>query len=1219
MLLCSWLRPATSLRYIAQRAGRRLAAAPGEQTVRRLAAAPGEQEFQTKRWSATSVLRFQRSPFAAWLDAALSKSSGAERDRLEALRDPPDGFSLLLARKGDEWERRVKDDLLKGKDVVDLSGGVLRKTSTAETLEALSSNADVVFQAPLVGTRFAGAPDFLVREEGKWCLWDAKLSRSATPAHVAQLCCYAELLKACDVDIGDFATLALGGGRPLENCERIHLPTYAAHWRRLRSRFLSFADRFDACEEPWSVANAPLPRGDAPKDAHGRWASLASQLLVERDDLFASCAGLTSRQARALKREGVATGQRLADLKPSKRVPGVRGDALRRLRAQALLQRQDGQTPAWWPLAPKGLVSDDVRRIVLDDTRPKRPCPLPAAHPLDCFFDLEGDPLLGGRRGIEYLWGIAYRENGTLAFDAAWAHDSVAEREACKCFVEAVEERFEASEGKAHAYHYGAYERAALRRVSAGDAVLERKLEALGARGAFVDLYSVVKRVLLVGEPRYSLKNVEKLYRGTRNNTEVNDAVGSVVGYELWLSQRDPELLEELVKYNRDDCESTCEFVDWLRQAFPGKREEDIVEEALSKSEEDEEKDVLVESVLQSSITGAETAASWVDYHKREQRPGWRQRRDWLDAPAWDLSEDERCLGGCAKATLIRAPISKRATRSVFELSFQTPQITKLQEGDAVALRDDRAFTSQRASIVDIDAGKGRVRVLCSEPPPGTTCSLIPDDYVNPQPLPQAISRNLRQLLESSTKTPLKAFVTRARPTFNGREADGDLLGPFLSHGDRAKAAVEAIRQLDQGSVLAVQGPPGTGKTRLAAEALAALMRDGKRVAVCAPGHATITHCLATALDRIDVDLLCVKVGSRRRASQDDPEAALVQRSNVMARPRWDAKLVKELETDLPVLLGATAWALARDDACGTFDYVFVDEAGQVPAANLAAIASCADRIVLLGDQAQLPAPCRGAHGDHGAASCLEHYVGGAELREDQGIFLGVTYRLHPELCKAISELMYNGRLEAHPVSAKRELSSSIEGSLVQARAGLAVIDVADDGAYRSSTANAKEAAVVARVVAEILERQLVDGATTRALTTDDILVVCPYNAHVRAVENALVERGIRRVRVGTVDRFQGREAPVVVASLCAPPSSNDEDEDSVASSGRGVAFVLDVRRLNVALSRAQCLAVLVAAPDLADGSASSLDRMRELSVLSRIRELAVDVVVAEESVALEP
>ena len=156
----------------------------------------------------------------------------------------------------------------------------------------------------------------------------------------------------------------------------------------------------------------------------------------------------------------------------------------------------------------------------------------------------------------------------------------------------------------------------------------------------------------------------------------------------------------------------------------------------------------------------------------------------------------------------------------------------------------------------------------------------------------------------------------------------------------------------------------------------------------------------------------------------------------------------------------------------------------------------------------------------------------------------------------------------------------------------------------------------MASVVAELLERRLEDGSSSRPLSTDDVLVVCPYNAHVRAVEAALVQRGIRRVRVGTVDRFQGREAPVVVASLCVAPGDDpDAGEFDSANRGggghRGLSFVLDVRRLNVALSRAQCLAVLVCAPDLADGAPSSLDRMRELAMLARLRELAVETAVA--------
>ena len=287
-MLCAWLRPARALQRIHKAAAlRRKSALPAEEEASRetrwSAAAPAEEASRETRWSATSVLRFSRSPFAAWLDAALTTASGADKQQLEALRDPPGGFSLLLARKGDAWERQVSKELFRGKDVVDLSGGTLRATGTTETLEALHTNTDIIYQAPLTSDRFVGAPDFLVREGSQWSIYDAKLSRSATPAHVAQLCCYAELLEELDVDVSPFATLVLGGGAPLEHTRRIHLPTYAAHWRRLRGRFLSFADRFDDCAEPWVVQNAPLPRGDAPKDAHGRWCRLGVDVDLELD------------------------------------------------------------------------------------------------------------------------------------------------------------------------------------------------------------------------------------------------------------------------------------------------------------------------------------------------------------------------------------------------------------------------------------------------------------------------------------------------------------------------------------------------------------------------------------------------------------------------------------------------------------------------------------------------------------------------------------------------------------------------------------------------------------------------------------------------------------------------------------------------------------------------------------------------------------------------
>ena len=594
---------------------------------------------------------------------------------------------------------------------------------------------------------------------------------------------------------------------------------------------------------------------------------------------------------------------------------------------------------------------------------------------------------------------------------------------------------------------------------------------------------------------------------------------------------------------------------------------------------------------------------------------------------------------------------------------YDAPQPTRFADGDAVLIRDDAlvdggAFDQLRRGTLVSSPKDGLLRLRASAEPP-FRCSLLPDDFVNPAPLPAAALRNVRRVMDGAVDSPLGALLARRPPKFRGApttaERGSDVLAPFRARGrDAVGAAVEAIAHLDR-STLAVQGPPGTGKTFLAARAIARLLeggdRRGVRVAVCAPSHATVANCLLAALaatgGESTTGTRVVKIGARRRAAGargEDPERDLAEYPGVASRPRLDAKVVAEFfaeEDRRPVLCGATAWALARDEAVGLFDYLFVDEAGQVPCANVAAMAACAANVVLLGDQMQLPAPQRAAHPSPLArASALEYYSrgrrtttpeggetasseAGGGIGDDQGVFLAETRRLHPSLCGAISELVYGGRLTAHASAARRTVPGRT--SLVNAHAGLAVVDVAPpdddpsdgDAAASLATANVREARVVAKLVAEMLaHKRLEDGDTTRGLDADDVLVVCPYNAHVRAVEGALRAAGAAGVKVGTVDRFQGREAPVVVASLCVAPGDDpDAGEFDSANGGggghRGLSFVLDVRRLNVALSRAQCLAVLVCAPDLADGAPSSLDRMRELAMLARLRELAVETAVA--------
>jgi len=306
-----------------------------------------------------------------------------------------------------------------------------------------------------------------------------------------------------------------------------------------------------------------------------------------------------------------------------------------------------------------------------------------------------------------------------------------------------------------------------------------------------------------------------------------------------------------------------------------------------------------------------------------------------------------------------------------------------------------------------------------------------------------------------------------------------------------------------------------------------------------------------------------------------------------------------------------------------------------LPLAQLAGAARSARSLVLLGDQMQLPAPSEGHHPSNSGASCLEYVLGGAEtVPPHLGVFLPTTYRLHPAICMLVSELSYRGLLRSHPSTAARTIqlgAAAPHADSAPARlshgVGVHFVPVEHEG---NTHAAPQEVSAIGTICRQLLEEATyVDGDEARRLHADDILVVAPYNLQVRALQAQLPPG----VRVGTVDRFQGQEAPVVLLSLChsdfqlavagassmglaetadgngdgAESATGSDDPEASASGGsgseRGLSFVLNPNRLNVALSRAQCLAVVVGSPRLADTAPRTLRQQRELNVLCRIVE----------------
>jgi uncharacterized protein len=393
-------------------------------------------------------------------------------------------------------------------------------------------------------------------------------------------------------------------------------------------------------------------------------------------------------------------------------------------------------------------------------------------------------------------------------------------------------------------------------------------------------------------------------------------------------------------------------------------------------------------------------------------------------------------------------------------------------------------------------------------------------------------------------------------------------------------AAKRVCKELD-GGVLPIQGPPGSGKTFVGARAIAELART-KRVGVTAVSHKVIDNLLSEIHKSIPPGAPPLRL--LHKHNEDPPHG--IEYSNDNADT---LSAVRE-----GTVVGATVWLWSSDDAVGCLDYLFIDEAGQMALAHALAAARAARNVVLLGDPQQLEQPTKGAHPDGADVAALVHVLGKdrATLADDQGLFLDRTYRLHPNICSFTSELYYEGRLRSIEELERQRL----EGDTPFAGAGLFLVEVPHEGNQSRSN---EEIDAVARIVQHLLAgTQWTDHeGRTRPLEPADVLVVAPYNAQVSALRRTLAPLGV--TRVGTVDKFQGQEAPIVIYS-CTASSPQDAP--------RGMAFLYDPHRFNVATSRARGAVIVVASPTLFEPECRTPEQMRWANGLCRYGEVAKQV-----------
>ncbi len=1047
------------------------------------------------------------SKITAWLDCAHYLTLRDEVDR-GAREQPATVFgemAQMLLDKGVHHEQEVLARYrAMGRTVVEVperERGESFAQWTSRVGEFLHGGHDVIYQMPFVHDGIRGVADFLERVTdpdggGGYEPVDAKLARAAAkPGHVLQLCFYAEAVTARLGRAPERVHIELGSGAR----ETIRVDDVAPYWRRLRSQLATIV------AEPPAVASAPEPCEhcafcEFEQVCDAQWRAADSLIHV---------AGIRRSDRALLDDDGVSTTAALAALQGE--VDGL--DAQRRIRLtrQAHLQVQAREAPAS-EQPPFELID----AVVKSDDNPAGDVPTPqligfAALPEpddgDVFLDFEGHPFWQADVGLFFLFGLIELNDREWAYKTFWAHNQAEEAQATAELVAHLAERRRRNTGM-HVYHYNHTERSALSALANKYAVVELELEELIATGLFVDLYPVVTGAVQIGAESYGLKHVERLTDYQRSH-EIDRGSGAVIEYEQWMHDHDEGRLQRIARYNDDDVRATRAVRDWLvahrPEGLPWR--DAVLEPLVDESGLDERIEALHAF---GPGTNEHLAGDLLGYWRRERRVvaadclrlSMADTHDQLDSPGVIARLE---LQGLQDRVSVKTGKPLKGKLATFSFPNQpldpdigpgSKMIVALQE------REWSFFT-----VTDIDREQRTLAVIANDQ---MNAGYLPDHLVHWVNFPEDAKRTALcdladRMLDGDATAVGHAILRRDPSAFSSGEGpDGGLFSGGYQEARRWAPHLDT-------SYVPIQGPPGTGKTFTGAHIVHALVKQGKRVGLTAMSHHAIDNLVQAVAERFIAEgdqLRAVRKAARGPVAGvdyiDDNKRCAAGRYDVVAGTSW--LFASQAMRDNPV------------------DVLIVDEAGQLALADTLAATISATNVILLGDPQQLPQVAQAAHPNRSGVSALDHLIGeGARtFPPERGLLLDTTWRMHPDVCGFISDVMYEGRLISEANCARQDTGAGTGLRWIRAEH------------TDCSTESPEEAAIVAATIRDLLATDWTDrdGVTAR-LTADDIIVVAPYNDQRRLLIRTLAaDPALGGVEVGTVDKFQGRQAAVVIFSM---------------------------------------------------------------------------------------
>jgi uncharacterized protein len=1113
--------------------------------------------------------------------------------------------------------------------------------SVDTTLAAMRDGVDVIYQAPLADERWHGRADFLRKvprpcKLGEWSyeVVDAKLATQTRAGTILQLCVYSSLLEK------------LQGERPHEahvvaphhefQPERYRLEDYAAYYRLVKGRLEAALEARDAVTYPEPAQHC---------DVCSWWAQCNARRRA--DDHLCFVAGISRLQIKELRtRMDVSTLERLGELATVEKPTRGSREALERARDQAAIQ-----------LKARRLRERQHEVLPLGPEHGFLRLPEPARG--DLFLDLEGDRLAldGGR---EYLFGVSDTRGGyTPLWATNLAEEKRAFERVVDRILAAFEADRALHVYHFGAYEPTAFKRLSGRyatRETELDTILRAELFVdlhtivKHSLRASVETYSLKDL-----EQFYGLERQQDLRAATasrralewaiemREDLELGAAASAAAvpgkpQLELGLdaarasSGKFAEHIACVERYNRDDCVSAAALRDWLEQLRaaaeraagvelprPERKSGEASEQVAEAAEETQRvMDALLAQPMpvDAAERNEEQQARWLmaqllEWHRREEKAAWWEYFRLLELPLEDYEDERSALSGLTFRETAGGTPRKPVQR--YEFPAQEHDVRR---GDEVCAPGTGkpfgriAAVDVAAHMIDIEHS-GRYADFKPE-------RLFVRRMVSPKPKPAVLLQIGRWLAANgvdaagphrAARDLLLKRPPRLVPGSRGLAAEraGEptdsrviAFGAARSARERQRAAAVAppspvdaevrvaIRlgfELDHG-VLPIQGPPGTGKTFTGSHMILELVKAGKKVGVTAVGHETIRNVLRAVCEHAAQQGLesfqCLHKG---KPKESNPEALHAIDDN--------DRIAQLFASGAYRLLGGTSWLWANERFRDAVDVLFIDEAGQMSLADVLAVSAGAQSLVLLGDPQQLEQPQQASHPPGAGASALEHLLGGTKtIARDRGLFLGQTRRLHPDICRFTAEAFYEGRLKSVP-GLERQAVRVPAGAAAEAlgSAGLVYVAVEHD-------ANQSRAKEEVEAIAALVEALTADGVRYRnaageetPLTRADLMIVAPYNAQVTALAERLPD-----MRIGTVDKFQGQQAPVVIVSLT---TSAPEDAP------RGMDFLYSANRLNVATSRAKALCILVGSPKLFEPDCRTPAQMRLANAFCRFRELA--------------